>query len=137
MSDRNLRACRAGYEAFARRDAAAVLAFLAPDIEIRQTPLLPWGGVHHGIDGVRTFLARLTGAIDSQVEIERMVAAEDRVVMVGRTRGTVRATGRRFDIPAVHVWTLADGRAVRWEAYVDTPAMLNVLESGPGSAGEV
>jgi uncharacterized protein len=48
-------------------------------------------------------------------------------VVVGRTRGTVHATRRQFDVPIAHVWRIVDGRATRWEAYIDTPAMLEAL----------
>jgi hypothetical protein len=48
-------------------------------------------------------------------------------VQVGRTRGTVRANGAAFDVPEVHVWTVAGGRVRRFEAYLDTPAMLAAL----------
>src|SRR3546814_9621077 len=56
--------------------------------------------------------------------VERMIDAGDRVVVVGRTHGTVNANGAPFDIPVVHVWTLHEGRAAAFEAYIDTPAML-------------
>ena len=45
---------------------------------------------------------------------------EGHIVAVGHTRGVVRATGREFEVPAVHVWTIREGKAVKFEAYVDT-----------------
>jgi len=49
------------------------------------------------------------------------------VIQVGRTRGTVVATGPPFDIAEVHRWTVRDGRPVRAHFSIDTPAMLAVL----------
>ena len=44
MSADDLRVVREIYDAFARRDTAAVFARLHSDVEIRQTELLPRGG---------------------------------------------------------------------------------------------
>ncbi|MGY1671913.1 nuclear transport factor 2 family protein [Geodermatophilus sp. SYSU D00710] len=117
------------YAAFARRDLARIAALFAADGVITQSPALPWGGTHSGPEGLATFLGTLTAHLDSAPVTERLFAdGAGRVVQVGRTRGTVRATGATFDVPEVHVWTVADGRVRRFEAYLDTPAMLAALE---------
>ncbi|MGY1605552.1 MULTISPECIES: nuclear transport factor 2 family protein [unclassified Geodermatophilus] len=117
------------YAAFARRDLARIAALFAADGVITQSPALPWGGTHTGPEGLATFLGTLTAHLDSTPVTERLFAdGAGRVVQVGRTRGTVRATGAAFDVPEVHLWTVADGRVRRFEAYVDTPAMLAALE---------
>lgn len=115
------------YTAFARRDLPAVLALSDPEIVVAQTDLLPWGGTYRGHDGLKAFTAALLGRVDSQVEIEEFIEAGDRVVAIGRTRGTVRGTGTSFDVRVAHVWTVKDGKAVKFEAYIDTPAMLRAL----------
>jgi hypothetical protein len=115
------------YDAFDRRDAGAIMRTFAPHLEIFQTPLLPWGGTHYGHDGALAFFGKLTSHIDSRVSIERFIEAGDHVIVVGRTRGTVRASGQAFDVAIAHVWTLDGRQAVRWEAYIDTPAMLDAL----------
>lgn len=48
-------------------------------------------------------------------------------MVIARTRGTARATGAPFDLRAVHVWKVVDGMISRFEAYIDTPAMLSAL----------
>ncbi len=118
---------KAVYDAYARRDIGAIFDLFHPEVEIRQTELLPWGGRYHGHEGLRAFLGRLTQAIDSRVEHDELIDAGDRVVSVGRTRGQVRANGAPFDVAAVHVFTIADGKVRRYEAYIDTPAMLRAL----------
>jgi len=115
------------YDAFARRDGAAVLARLHADVEFRQTELLPWGGHCRGHDAVREFFDRLRTAIDSAVAVERFIEAGDHVAVVGRTRGHTRSGGVPFDVAIVHVWTVRDARISRFEAYIDTPAMLAAL----------
>jgi ketosteroid isomerase-like protein len=53
----------------------------------------------------------------------------DRVVQVGRTRGHLVATGKEFDIAEALVWTIRDGKVVRAEFYIDTPAQLAALSA--------
>lgn len=129
MSESNVDTVRRMYDAFGARDADVMQELFAADVEVSQASELPWGGEYRGHDGAFTFLLKLTEHIDSQVAIESLFAAGDRVVQTGRTRGTVRANGAPFDVAEVHLWQLRDGQVVRFEAYIDTPAMLEALES--------
>ena len=121
---------RGVYEAYARRDAAAALSHFSPEVEFVQTDLLPWGGKYYGIEGAKASLVKLLANVDSRVEVEETISAGDHVVVIARTRGTTRAAGAPFDLRAVHVWTVVDGTIRRFEAYIDTPAMLSAL-AGP------
>jgi hypothetical protein len=127
MPDDNIDAIRRVYDALASRDASAIQEVFAPDVTIRQSPELPWGGDYEGLDGAFTFFLTLVEHIESQVTTDSLFAADDHVVQTGRTRGTVRANGASFDIPEVHVWELRDGKVVRYQVYIDTPAMLDAL----------
>jgi ketosteroid isomerase-like protein len=118
---------RSIYDAYARRDLTAALSCFSPEVEYEQTDLLPWGGSYRGIEGAQASLGKLLAQIDSKVEVEEMISAGDRVVVIGRTRGTARASGVAFDVRAVHVWRVEEGRIVRFEAYIDTPGMLLAL----------
>jgi hypothetical protein len=116
------------YRAMTDGDIETVLALIDPSITIWQTEELPWGGRYEGIEGFAEFFGKLRGTITSAVEVERIFEAGDHVVEVGRTRGTVNATGAEFDIAEVHIWELRDSKAVSFRAYIDTPAMLAALE---------
>ncbi len=66
--------------------------------------------------------------MESEVEPERLIDDEEgHVVQIGRTRGRVRATGKEFDVPETHVWTVEEGRVIRFESYIDTPKMREAL----------
>ena len=72
------------------------------------------------------FFTKLTGALEP--EPERLIDDEEgHVVQIGRTRGRVRATGNEFDVPETHVWTVEDGKVIRFESYIDTPNMREAL----------
>lgn len=118
------------YDAYARRDVGAALSRFSPEVEFVQTDLLPWGGSYQGIEGAKASLGKLLTHVDSRVEVEEIISAGDHVVVIGRTRGTARATGAAFDVRAVHVWTVIEGSIRRFEAFIDTPAMLSALASG-------
>lgn len=115
------------YEALAARDLAAIAELLHPEAVITQDERLPWGGRWVGHDGFLQFGAALTGAIQSAVTIDAIFEADDKVIEVGRTKGTVVANGEPFDIPEVHTFTVRDGRIVAGHFAIDTPQMLAAL----------
>jgi ketosteroid isomerase-like protein len=126
MSD-DVETVRAIYAAMTTRDVEALLALVDEGCVVTQDPALPWGGRYVGHEGFGTFALTLAGTIDSAVTTDAVFAADGEVIQVGRTKGTVRATGVAFDVPEVHRWTLRDGRAVVAHFAIDTPAMLAAL----------
>jgi ketosteroid isomerase-like protein len=127
MSSSNVDVVTALYRAFAARDLGAIAELIGPEVTVRQTELLPWGGFFEGLVGFRRFTELLLQNVDSLVTPEEYVDAGDRVVAIARTRGHVRQNNAPFDIRAVHVWGIRDGKAISFEAYIDTPAMLEAL----------
>lgn len=128
MPQGNVAVVRGVYDAFARGDAEAIFGLAHPEVEVFQSSRLPWGGQYRGHEGLGEFLTKLTGAVESEVEPERLIDDEEgHVVQTGRTRGRVRATGKPFDVPETHVWTVEDGKVVRFESYIDTPKMREAL----------
>jgi uncharacterized protein len=128
MSRNSIEVVRAGYEAFNRGDIQAVFALLHPDVELYQSTEVPWGGLYKGLAQAREFFTKLSRTIESKVATEQLVDAGDRIVEIGRTRGTAGATGKSFDVPEVHVWTFEDDKIVRFEAYIANPDMLMALQ---------
>jgi ketosteroid isomerase-like protein len=130
MSD--LDTVRAIYQAMADRDFDRLFQLIDESVVITQDERLPWGGRFEGHDGVANFAIALTGSIDSKVSHEMLFEADGDVVQVGRTKGTVVATGVAFEIDEVHRWTIRDGRAVAAHFSIDTPGMLAVLAAPAG-----
>ena len=116
------------YDAFGRGDAETIFALFHPEGTIYQSQALPWGGTYHGHAGLAEFFGKLTGAIASKVETEHVIDdLEGHVVAIGRTRGHVLASGRPFDVAETHVWTVAEGRILRFESYIDSGSMREAL----------
>jgi ketosteroid isomerase-like protein len=116
------------YRAQQKRDIRAILMLMSEEVEIMQSTELPWGGHYRGHEGVKNFLTKLTEHLDSQVQVERMIDAGDKVAVVGRTVGKARKTKLEFDLPIVHIWTMCEGQVVRFEPYIDNATMLAALQ---------
>lgn len=115
------------YEAFEARDFLAFFNLLSPDVHITQCPDVPWGGVYHGLEEAKVFFGKVTTYLEDHVAIERLVDGSDRIAVVGRGHGTIRATGCRFDVPIMHLWEFRDGLAIRLEIVLDVPTMETAL----------
>jgi uncharacterized protein len=114
---------RRSYAAFAGGDIEGVLADFDERIEWRQAQGLPHGGVYHGLAEVRR---NIFEPLDRDwwdeftATPEEFLDAGDRVVVLGRYRGIAKETGRRLDVPFVHVWTVAGGRVTLFRQFLDT-----------------
>ena len=129
----NVELVRRLYAALEAIDLETILELFDADVEVHQTPELPWGGDFQGHDGLGRFFGLLRENITSKVTIQTVYAAGDTVVQIGRTAGTVNATGAPFDVQEVHLLTVRDGKVVRFAAHIDTPAMLEALRSPPAT----
>jgi ketosteroid isomerase-like protein len=104
---------RAIYEAFARRDAAAMLLHLAPDCELHLRGTAEIAGrsdPYVGREGVREYFADVEAVWDELVLYDDDYRVLPGVVIVlghvlGRRAG---ATARRF---VMWTWRLSDGKA--------------------------
>ena len=111
------------YVAFARGDMAGVLGDMADDIEWQQAQGLPHGGTYHGLAEVRR---NIFDPLDEEwwdefsADPDEFLDAGGEVVVLGRYRGIAKGTGKRLDVPFVHVWTLRDDKAVRFRQFLDT-----------------
>jgi len=118
------------YEAFALDDLDAVMADMHPDIEWHQAQGLPHGGVYHGLQEVRR---AIFDPLDEEwwdeftaTPDEFLVAGGD-VVVLGRYRGVAKGTGKRLDVPFVHVWTVEGELAIRFRQFLDTAGWVEAL----------
>jgi uncharacterized protein len=127
MPSRNQSVIHRLYAALEARDNPTLFRLLSEKIEITHSPGLPWGGTFRGHDGAKVFLERMTSYVTSYVAIERILDAGDHIAVTGRTYGATRRSGRRFDVPFVHLWRVQDGVAVRLEIVLDLPKFQGAL----------
>lgn len=124
MSDESVALVRGIYEAFAAGDVPGVLGRMSPDIVWNEAENFiyadgnPYRGPEAILNGV---FARCIGEWDGFSAVpEEYLDAGDTVVVLGRYRGTNKATGRAMDAQLAHVWRVADGKVVAFQQYTDT-----------------
>jgi len=118
----NTEVIRGLYVAFASGDVPGVLGALDKDIRWTEAEGFPYGGTYVGPDAVLTnVFAKLGSEWDGFSAVPHSFVSEgDTVVALGEYGGHYKATGKRFSAPFAHVWTLRDGKIVRFQQYTDT-----------------
>jgi hypothetical protein len=120
----NLDVIRAIYDAFRDGDVPGVVSRMAPDIVWNEAENFPYadGNPYRGPDAILGgVFARLGSEWDGFAGVpEEFLDAGDTIIVLGRYRGTFRATGRAMDAQMVHVWRVKDGKAAAFQQYVDT-----------------
>ena len=125
----NLAVIRGAYGAFARGDVPAVLAVLAPEISWTEAEGFPYGGTYFGPQAVlQGVFMRLGTEWDGYAAVpDEFIVQGDTVVALGLYSGTYNATGKTFAAPFAHVWTLRDGKAVKFQNFTDTAVVQAAL----------
>jgi ketosteroid isomerase-like protein len=121
MSRENVEVVRGIWEADRRRDAEAVQAAYAPDVEWEDHAGL-WGdwGVARGPDGIRQAWRRWYEAFeDVQMEFGDVAAAGDVVVVTYQLSARGRGSGVEVELSITLVWKLQAGKVVRIRAYTN------------------
>lgn len=131
MAAKNVDLVRGIYHAFSAGDVATVMGSMSPDIVWNEAENNPWadGNPYVGPQAVASgIFARCAGEWDGfAVEVGEVLDAGDSVVMLGRYRGTYKATGLAQNTQVVHVWRIADGKVSRFQQYVDTLQLAVVM----------
>ena len=124
MSRENVEIVRRVYDAAARRDADAAFELYAEDIvwDVSATKVTTFRDrpVYHGHEGVReVWREGLAIFADITNEVEEMIDAGDRVLVVVREREVGRSSGVPVTASHLAVWTLARGMIVRLQVFDD------------------
>jgi ketosteroid isomerase-like protein len=124
MSAENVAIIKSVYEAFASGNVAGVLGVMSPEIVWHEAENFPYADCnpYRGPEAVAAgVFARCIGEWKGfAVRMVDLIDGGDRVIALGRYNGEYKATGRRMNPQAVHVWTLKDGKAVAFQQYIDT-----------------
>lgn len=124
MSQENVDLIRAIYDRFAAGDVPGVVARMSPDMVWNEAENFPYadGNPYRGPEAILGgVFARLGSEWDGFAALpEEYLDAGDTVVVLGRYRGTCKATGHALDAQLAHVWRVADGKATAFQQYTDT-----------------
>jgi ketosteroid isomerase-like protein len=109
---------RLAYAAYSRGEVDAVLDLMHPDVEWHPPPTSVDPHPLQGREAVRDYLAP-DFFEDQTAEPIEVIEEGDRIMVVARVRARGRESGVEIDGTAFHLWTVADGRAARFAAFVD------------------
>jgi uncharacterized protein len=124
MSQETVNVVKSIYKAFGQGDIPAVFDLFDPAIEWIAADNSPAaeGSPYHGVNEVRegVFMRIVTEFDGFAIRVDEILDAGDKVVMLGYYLGARKATGKQIQAQVAHIWTIAAGKAVKFQQYTDT-----------------
>lgn len=121
----NSKLVESGYDFFGKGDVEGLLKLFTDDIKwtVPEIENAPFAGSRSGKSDVGKFFQQLSEAEDiSEFVPKEFVAQGDKVVVLGRSKATARATGKTYETDWVHVFTLRDGKVAEFHEFFDNAA---------------
>jgi ketosteroid isomerase-like protein len=119
MSQENVEVVRRIHEGWAVGDFAVGADLLAPGFEWHQFPQAVEPGTRRGAEVGRALRSVFDVYADVRVDAREFINAGDKVVVIGRTYATAKASGMPLDNPVALVWTVSEGKLLRNEVFTD------------------
>jgi hypothetical protein len=124
----NVQIVQDAFAAIGRGDAQGLLALSAEGIEWIIPGEWPLAGTHRGHAGVADLFQKASEMVETSTEPREFVAQGDRVLVVGFSRGRVKATNRTFEDHWVFAITVRNGKVTNIREYIDTLALARASE---------
>jgi uncharacterized protein len=125
----NIQIAKDAFAAIDRGDMQGLLALFAEGIEWIIPGEWPLAGTHRGHAGVADLFQKAFEMVElSFSEPREFVAQGDRVLVVGLSRGKVKATNRTFEDHWVFAFTIRNGKVTNIREYIDTLALARGFE---------
>ncbi len=119
MSVENVEIVRRIYEAWAK-GAPGDSGLLDPEIEWVNPPAAVEPGTRVGAENFGEAAASVSDSFKGvRVEIEELIDRGDRVIVIGTLHGMGRGSGADVERRQGYIWTIRDGKAVRFEWFTD------------------
>ena len=118
----NLDIIKTLYQAFENGEIETILDILDPNVEWHESEKLPYGGTFIGRDAVFAGVFEKIGDQweNFQAHVEEFIDGGDRIITLGFDRGTYKATGKSMEAPTASIWTLKNGKVIKFVQYIDT-----------------
>ena len=120
------------YEAFGQGDLPTVLGMFDSSIswhEAEGSPYQPTGNGWIGPDAVVSNLFEKLGEDWSEFVVNPSLYHDSGSVVTveGRYNGNHQSSGMNLNAQFCHVWTLRDGKVIKFQQYTDTAQLQNVM----------
>ena len=120
MSQENVEIVRRIYARWAPGSSPADSNLLHPDIEWVNPSYALEPGIRTGIEAFTSITEGLDETIgDFRMDVERFIDARDRVVVIATMRGRGSASDVEIERRHGSVWTIRDGKAVRFQWFYE------------------
>jgi ketosteroid isomerase-like protein len=98
-----------------------IFGFVHEELEFREDPKFPEGGVYRGADAARAYFEQFTESFDEFVleNPEFLRVDDERVLVQFRLQMRGKGSGAPAEAFPGWVWTIREGRAVKIEAFLD------------------
>ncbi len=130
MSKENVEIMKRCDEMWTKGDIAGSLAMHHPEIVVYEPPSLPYGGAHHGVDGLQNMMKKIGECweITGTVEREIFDGGDDIVFKWMKMPARSRKTGKEIELEALEKIRIKDGKIFESRIfYLDTHAALKAL----------
>jgi ketosteroid isomerase-like protein len=129
MPSKNVELVRRIYDRWAEGDFRAGRELLDPNVTTVWAQEFPTAGIYRGPEGHASAMREwLSAWTDFRLEAERFVDLGDSVVVPFVVRARGRESGADVERRWAHVWTLHNGRLVRFEVHLDVGEALRAAE---------
>jgi ketosteroid isomerase-like protein len=120
MSQENVQIVRRVFDAFNRRDIAAFLELLDPDVEWVPILAVLEGRVYRGHEEIRRWIKDLATDWEFfEVYYEELRDLGDRVLVSGHWRAHGRASGIEVENPGTYLYEIKGGKVVLMRTFTD------------------
>ena len=133
MSAENVKLVRDMYDAFAKGNVPGVLGSLDPHVQWYEAENFiyadqnPYVGPQAVLEGV--FMRIVTDFDNFAVTPHEILDAGDKVVALGTYSGTNKKTGKAVRAQMAHVWSIENGKAVKFQQYTDTKQFADAVSA--------
>jgi len=133
VSPSNVELARSALRAFEQRDMNAIEELCTPDIEFDWSRRLLDPTLIRGYEGIRQFFEEVDGIFDDIVfEEEEILEFGDEVLVISTGRFRGRTSGADVTARGAILWTVRDGKLVRFRFYQTKEDALEDLDSAVG-----
>ena len=128
MSQENVELVRRVFDAFNRRDIAAFLELLDPDVEWVPILAVLEGRVYRGHEEVRQWIKDLATDWEFfEVDYEELRDFGDRVLVSGHWHARGRASGVEVENPGTYLYEIKGGKVVSMRTFTDYAEALEAV----------
>ena len=134
MSD-NVAVVREFFATLEKGDLPGVIQFVEEEIDWQSPvtrshpPEIYWSAIRRTRQEVAAFFNELGQNVKPEnFELFKISAQDDRVVVEGKNKGTVRKTGRTYEHEWVMIFSIRDNKIFRFRHYYDTADLVGAFQ---------